>query len=263
MKVYIDLILIVNFFIDLIILLTVSIVLKRNAKLRRLILSSFMGTITVLVLFIDMNNLELTIFKLFTSFIILLIAFGYKDIKYFLNNLLYFYTASITLGGFLYLLKINISFKKIGFIFYNSGLELSFIFIVIFSPLILYIYIRQIKELKLINTYRKKVNVYINGKIIELNGYIDSGNTLKEPYGNKYVIIAKSKELEKETKLNNFIFVPYKTINHEGIIKCVLPEQVYIEDLGLKTNVVIGISDKSIKMDGIDCLLNILLIENR
>ena len=263
MKIYIDLIILLNFFIDFMILLTVSIILKRCAKVRRIILSSLFGSLTILTLFIDMNNLELFGLKIITSIIMILICFGFKNINYFLKNLLYFYTTSIMLGGFLYLIKNEISLYNKGLVFIDTGLELNCWFIVIFAPIILYIYIKQIKELKIVNSFRKKVDVYINDKIIDLNGYVDSGNTLIEPYGNKCVIIVKNKKIEKEVKLNNYLLVPYKALNHSGVIKCIIPQKVYIEGIGIKENVVIGISEEKIKIDGVDCLLNILLMEGK
>lgn len=260
MKVYIDLILILNFIIDFLILITISIILRRNAKLKRILLSTLVGTLSILVLFFNMNNFVLFIFKLALSILLVLIAFGYKDIKYFFNNILYFYTTSILLGGFLYYLNIQIGYKKIGLTFINNNIKLNFLVVVIFSPFILYIYIRQIKELKLFYSNRKKVNVYLdNDKVIELNGYVDTGNTLIEPYSGKYVIIAHNKKIDDYSKINNYILVPYKTLNHEGIIKCIIPKCVYIDGIGLQYNVVIGISTSKIKMDGIDCLLNILM----
>ena len=260
MKVYLDLILLLNFIIDFLILLTVSIILKRNAKIKRILLASFIGTISILVLFFEMSSILLFIFKLILASVLILISFDFVDIKYFLNNLLYFYTNSILLGGFLYYLNIELSYEKLGLVFIDNNIKLNFLVAVIFSPIILYIYSSQLKKLKLLYSNRKKVQVYLDDdKVIELNGYVDSGNTLVEPYGGKYVIIAYNKKIDNYSKFNNYILVPYKTLNHEGIIKCIVPKCVYIDGIGLKYNVVVGISKSKIKMDGIDCLLNILM----
>ena len=50
-KVYLDLIMIINFFIDFLLLLGVSIILKRKVKINRIILSAFIGGISILFLF--------------------------------------------------------------------------------------------------------------------------------------------------------------------------------------------------------------------
>ncbi|MDD6756542.1 MAG: sigma-E processing peptidase SpoIIGA, partial [bacterium] len=148
MKVYLDLIMILNFAIDFILLLSVSLMLKRNVSIYRIMLGSFIGGISILFLFFNMNSILLFLFKLIISIFMILITFGYKTIKYTLINLLYLYMSSIILGGFLYLLNLEFSYKNIGIIFFNNGLSINFIFLLIVSPIILYIYIKQTKSLK-------------------------------------------------------------------------------------------------------------------
>ena len=60
MIIYMDLILFLNFVIDLIILMVVGIVLKRKKNLTRIILGAFIGSLSVLFLLIKLSNLELT-----------------------------------------------------------------------------------------------------------------------------------------------------------------------------------------------------------
>ena len=59
MKIYLDLIMILNFFLDFILLLTVSLVLKRNIKVTKLMLGAFIGGISILILFFNINNILL------------------------------------------------------------------------------------------------------------------------------------------------------------------------------------------------------------
>ena len=61
MIIYMDLILFLNFVIDLIILMVVGIVLKRKKNLTRIILGAFVGSLSVLFLLIKLSNLELEI----------------------------------------------------------------------------------------------------------------------------------------------------------------------------------------------------------
>ena len=64
MIIYMDLILFLNFVIDLIILMVVGIVLKRKNNLTRIILGAFIGSLSVLFLLIKLSNLELFIYKI-------------------------------------------------------------------------------------------------------------------------------------------------------------------------------------------------------
>lgn len=238
--IYIDELIILNFIIDFLILKTTSKILKLNTTRLKIILSSLFGEISLLYLFINLNNIELTIFKLLIGIIMNLIAFGFNDIKEFVKNLIYFYMFSFFLGGTLYYLKIESLVK--------------YQYYLILIPLIMNILKYFTYNLKNIISLRHKVTIYLkNGKILYLNGYMDTGNTLKDPYSNKNVIII-NKEINE-----NYFLVPFKTIDNSSFIKCFKPKKVYIDGLGERNDIVVGISNKKFK--GFNCLLNHNLME--
>ena len=90
MKVYVDLIIFLNFFFDFILLLTTSIVLKRRTSIKRIVLGSLLGSITIIVLFVPLTTLTLFLLKVVLSVLIILTTFGYTDFLYFITNLVYF-----------------------------------------------------------------------------------------------------------------------------------------------------------------------------
>ena len=106
-----DLILFLNFVIDLIILIVFGILLKWKKNLPRIILGAFIGSLSVLFLLIKLSNLELFIYKILLGSIMTYISFGYQNIKYVIKNFLYLYMVSIILGGFLYYLNILFSYR--------------------------------------------------------------------------------------------------------------------------------------------------------
>lgn len=258
---YIDLIIMLNFFFDFFLLLTVSVILKRNVKIKKIILGSLFGSLILFVLFININSLLLFIIKFILSIIMIFITFGIKDIKYNFNNILYFYTTSIILGGFLYFLKINLSYSNIGLYFYGDDLKINYYILVIFSPIILYIYMKQIKKLKNYYSNTYKVKLFIKKRVINLNGFLDTANMLVDPYKKRGVIIVNSKVLKDYINNNNYILIPYDTIDSHGLLKAVIIKRIFIKDIGYKENVVVALSNKSFKMDGIDCILNKLVLE--
>ena len=81
MKVYIDLIVIINYMYDLMILTSVSILLKRHPKTYRLLLGSLLGSITIITLFIRLSPFMLLLLKILTSVCVVLISFGTKGFK--------------------------------------------------------------------------------------------------------------------------------------------------------------------------------------
>lgn len=260
MKIYIDLIFILNFLFDSILLLTVSITLRRNIKLKRIIIGGVIGGLSTFLLFFKINNLELFLLKAIISIFMIIITFKYKNIRYTLKNLSYLCIVSIILGGFLYLLNCSFSYKRQGLIFYHSGFSINFILLIIISPIILYIYIKQIKELKNNYSYYHKIDIYYKSNIIRLNSYLDTGNKLKDPYLNRPIIIV-NKEFIDEKKIDDYILVPMDTINDHSLIKCIKVDKINIDGHIVNKNILLGLSPKKIKMEGIDCIIGNSIME--
>ena len=168
MTVYIDGLLFLNFYLDFLLLLTVVVALKRNVKVFRIILGAFVGSLTILVLFFKIGSLELFFIKIYLSFIMCIVCFGYHDLKSFLINIGCFYIVSILLGGFLYFLNITFSYKHNGIIFFNNGFSINALFLITISPIILYFYIKQMKLFKQKIAFSFKTNIYIGRKVLNL-----------------------------------------------------------------------------------------------
>lgn len=262
MKLYLDLIFMLNFLFDLLLLLLVGIILKRNSKLSRLLLGALVGSTSLFILFININARQLFIYKILISVLMVIITFGYKDLKYTGRNLFYLYLNSIVLGGFLYLLNIQFSYKQTGLIFYHHGLSINWLFLLVFSPLILYIYYKQLLTLKnnLANYYL--VDIYFkDGSKKKLSAFLDTGNQLIDPYLRRPIILVNKKEINKSKLLEDYLLVPYDTLNSQGLLKCIIPAKVNIWGIGERKHVLIGVVEQKIKMDGIDCILHTKLLE--
>ncbi len=261
MKVYIEFLLLINFMYDISILLTVSSILKRNVSIKRLAISALIGSLTTFMVFFEITKIYLILLKLLIGIAINLIAYGFKDIKYFLLNILSFYSICLLLGGIVYYLNLEIATSKIAPSLINNNIKIEYLLILLLSPLSLIAYKRQIKELKDINNYYYKVDVYINDKVIRLNAFLDTANTLKDPITGKYVLVTNSKEVKKIVK--NYYLIPYESINHKGLIKCSKVNKIYIENIGYKKNVVMAITNKKLKVNNVDTLLNYGLMKGR
>ena len=232
---YIEELIILNICIDYILLKCLSGLLKLQTTNIRIFLSCLIGLI---YLVFDYNSF---IYKLFIMICMLYISFGFNDIRSFIKNIIYYFIISFFLGGVMYYIQIN-----------NLKYYKYFLFLI---PIIIHIYEYFEYSLKQYIKSRYKVNIYLNdGNILYLNGFMDTGNNLIEPYGNRRVIIIN--KLVNE----NFYYVPYKTISGEHLIKCFNPKRVYIDGIGDVKNISVGIIDK--KFDGYNCLLNNLILED-
>lgn len=256
MKVYIDVILFINIFFDFLILLSVSLILRRHSKIIRIILGSLVGGLSILFLFLNISVTTLFLLKIIIAILMVLTTFGYKDIRYTLKNISFLYLVSIALGGALYFLNIELSYKNTGIIFYNNGYSINMILIIILTPIFLYIYIKEIKDIK--NNYSNyyKVIIYFNGnKYINLTGYLDTGNNLVDPYKNRPVVLINKNKIKKYITNNKELLVPYEGIDNGGIIPCIKVNKIIVDNKEY-TNVLLGLYDKKIYIDGVDCILN-------
>ena len=133
MKVYLDLVIIINYIFDLILLLSVNYILRRNASLKRILLGSLGGSITLFILFLKLNMFWLIVYKFVVSILMLLVTFGYRDFNYLKKNVIYFYLVSMLLGGGIYFLNSQFSYTNNGLLFNNSGLKISYGIIIVLA----------------------------------------------------------------------------------------------------------------------------------
>ena len=239
MKVYLDVILIINYIFDFISILGASIILKRNVKFFRIILGSLIGEITILTIFIRFNPVELILFKIIISLLINYVVFDFHDIRYFSTNLYYFYLIELVLGGLLYVVKSR-----------NVLIE------ILIGIIFMYFFIKNIKRLK--NNYNKylSIRIDINNNTYMLNAFLDTGNKLKDPYLNSPIIILDNNKFN----LDGDILVPYSTCNYNGLLKCVKGTNLYVNDKKINKKFLIGLSN-NISLDGVDCIFNEELME--
>lgn len=261
MKIYLDLILFLNFMFDFILLASVGIILKRVVVIKKLICSALIGSLTTFLLFLPINSFFLFISKLIISLLMVLISFGYRDIRYMCRNLFYLYTSSMILGGGMYLLNIQFDYKQYGLVVYNNGLSVNFIILLILSPMIIYFYIKQIKLLRVDYSKYYIVDIYFkDGTKEEVTAFLDTGNKLIDPYKGRPIILVNKQKIIKNY-YDNMVLVPFDTVNSHGLLKCVIPEKIDILGVGIYTEVLVGISEQQIKIDGVDCILHEKTVE--
>ena len=254
MKVYYDLVLILNTVFDFLLLLTTSILLKRKVKFYRFILGSLVGGISIFTLFININSFTLCIFKLLISIIMIIVTFSFKNIKYFFTNLFYLYVSSIVLGGFLYLLNIEFSYKHDGLIFYHNALSINFIVLILSSPIILYFYVKQIKRLK--NNYNNyyKVGLWYKDKEYNFCAFLDTGNKLYDPYHHRPIILVNTNDID--FSFENSLIVPYKTASGNSVLKCLKADKIIIDKKHIVKDVLFGKCCNEFEIDGVDMILH-------
>lgn len=246
MKIYLDVVFFINFVIDFFILFGVSKVLKNNISIIKLIIGSVVGSLSILILFFEFSSFIIFLYKIFISILMIVISFGKNNL---FKNLLYFYLISIILGGCFYLFDITSTYKNTGMFIINNSLVFNFIILIVGSPIIIYLFVKECISYK--NNYSNKylVDIYINNNLYKFSGFIDTGNRLKDPYKGRSIIL-----VNYDFCVSKYIYVPYHALNYNGVIQCIKPDKVIIDNKEFN-NCLIGLSKDKFNIDKVNCIL--------
>lgn len=199
MSIYLDVIWLLNFSFDLLLLVLTAIVLKRKINKIRMIISALIGSSIVIMMFTPlavMANHPLG--KMFISILMVLTAFGFKRFRFFFQGLLTFYFVTFLVGGGMigvhYFLQQEMTYLE-GILMTNStgfGHPISWLFVIIGFP-ILWLFARNsiegIETKKIHYDQLVKVQIFVDNVQFTLKGLIDSGNQLYDPITRSPVMI--------------------------------------------------------------------------
>lgn len=247
MIIYVDVVLMLNFVIDMFLMIGVDMLLKRHTKFRRIFISSLIGSLSTLLLFVIKGSLWMFAYKLVISIFLIIISFGYKGFDYFKENLFWLYIISIILGGSLYLLNDTITLESNGLVFSKGTFGYNVLIYLPVGLIILFKYIRYVKSYKSDNSNYLDVSIYYKDLVISDTGFVDTGNNLR--YFNKPVILVNGSLVKGDVL---FSYMPYKVVGGSGLIKVFKPDKVIIDEKDVK--VLVGISDVNYK--GVNIILN-------
>jgi len=148
-----------------------------------------------------------------------ILAFGWKDKRFFLENWFFIYLTILFLGGVM-------EWEE------SLGIPVSFFWAKVIVTAILLtgvtIYVMQKKEFM---EQMLEVDVVNHGKIWKLCGYWDSGNLLLDPYNGKPVNILREKLAEEifSGQKDYMRLVPYCSLgNAGGLLSVYSAEKMYI-----------------------------------
>ncbi|WP_100373283.1 sigma-E processing peptidase SpoIIGA [Bacillus sp. FJAT-45037] len=202
MTLYLDVIWFLNLCIDYLLIALTAIALKRKFLHVRFILAALFASLIIFLMFTPIGSLFYQPWmKLIYSILIVLIAFGFKRWKYFLQSFFMFYFVTFMTGGGLFalhyfwrteidLLEAVSSPAAAG---YGSGI--SWVFVVIGFPLVWFFSKHRIEtmEVKRIEYQQlATVQICIDGHLIRTDGLIDSGNKLHDPITKAPVMILEA-----------------------------------------------------------------------
>ncbi|HET7577833.1 MAG TPA: sigma-E processing peptidase SpoIIGA [Bacillales bacterium] len=198
MTLYLDVIWLLNFCIDLLLLQLTAFVLKRNVGKRRLITGALVASVFIFFLFTPFSGVMYNpLVKFAYSVVIVLVVFGYKRFSAFAQVLFMFYFVTFMIGGGMFALHyfmqgsgtilngIASRATPFGDVFSWAFVLIGFPCMWIFSRQRIY----QIKAKKIRYDQVVAVEIEVGDKTIGARGFIDSGNHLHDPITKTPVMI--------------------------------------------------------------------------
>lgn len=274
--IYIDVLIAVNLFVNYFILIATSKILCLKRSTARTIVGECLGGIySLYILLPDQGFLISSLIKFIMSTTIVLTAFKLNSLKIFLKTLVCFYSINFAFSGIM--IALWCLYKPNGMQI-NNGITYFNIspIILIVSTLVAYI-IFEISNRILEKNHPKKSNccVKINfkQKNVILNGMIDTGNALREPFSGLPVIVTSQSNIANLTDIQtadwaenlsgvdlNFRMIPFKTVSGEGVMPAFKANSVIINNSAPK-NSYVAICDEKILPDNVQVLVSPELID--
>ena len=251
---YIDVLILTNFIVNLSFLLLTKKITHSYASTLSLIISAIAGSFSSLLILCENNKILVSAVKILILAVQIIICFRTLDLKRILKLGTVYFLINLSYSGLAILLW-NIFDKKI---FYVKNMTVYFDIdagMLIAVTVIFYVIItawEYIKNRCFDKNKSYKVKCTINGFVFEFKGIADTGNNLTDFYYGKPVAVVTGKKIsenfsfdnEDDLVKNKLHILPCSTVSGDGILYVTKPVPVEISDekFTKKAQVCIGIS---------------------
>ena len=291
MTIYLDIILCENLLMNYIILFATYVIIKPKTKHPqiRMILSSLLGSIYAIIIYLNILSIYTNLLaKITLSVVMVYIAFAPPNIKQLLKQILIFYLVSFIFGGCTFAL---IYFLKPENVEMKNGVFVGIypIKVGLIAGIIAFIITQIAFKINNKNTFIE-IELYNKNKMTKARALLDSGNMLKEPISQKPVIVVEKAILSKiipeevlnyiermvggddqernemQEYLSKIRMVPFMSLGKEnGMLIGIRLDKIKIntEDIRLeKENIIAGIYEKKLTKDNkYNALIGLNLLE--
>ncbi|MBB6443754.1 sigma-E processing peptidase SpoIIGA [Bacillus benzoevorans] len=208
MAVYLDIIWLLNFMFDSLLLYLTAVILKRKFRYWRLFAGGMIGSLIILLSVTPLNVYAGNpIVKFLFSILMVFTAFGYKRFKYFVNGLLLFYFITFLVGGTLigvhYFMQFDMNLSSSVFLASVKGFgdPVSWLFVIIGFPLAWHFsknHFEKMEVAKIQHNQLISLDISIEGKTFRFTGLVDSGNQLYDPISKMPVMFVSVNKMVEE-----------------------------------------------------------------
>lgn len=239
-ELYVDVLFLVNFMMDYLVLLLSSRILKINTSYMKIAIGAFTGalcTCIVIIIPIASYAIKLLIVHGVINILMMKIAMPIKGKVDGIKALISLYIASILLGGVAQLFS---NYFTLGSLFFALAI-LSFYIVKVLWFFIENLGVHKQEILPVI--------LYIEDEQIHLKALVDTGNSLSEPLSKKPVSILDKRYaylMESNLKYLEIKEIPFHTITNKGILKGIEVDRLEINGNKKINKAIIAFSEEEI-----------------
>lgn len=278
--IYVDILIGTNIIINYFILLAVAKFTKILPHTFRMICGSVLGALCSIVILLPEIPFALNMaLKLSISVGIILVTFGYNNIKSFLKNISLFFLISFCFCGVMLFIWFMFTPQNVyvrnSVVYFNISPT-----IMVISTVVSYIIIRIITHLSGRQEVKSdicKIKLINNGRYCEFYGKIDTGNSLCEPFSGIPVIVVNESAVKSmaedeffnllnhtepiSTLKQNYRLVPFKSVGGEGLLPAFIPKEVYIDGTFCTQKIYVAVCKGNVLNGNIKAMVNPEIME--
>lgn len=281
MVVYADVLLIVNLFVNYALLLCSSMIMKKHTQRLRILLGASIGAFYGFVVFLpELPSLAEFALRFAATVLIVLGAFGYKNLPSFLRSFFTFFAVSFAFGGIMLVLWVTVA--PIGMIYNNGAVYFDIdLAVLAISTVVSFGVVSLIAHFTARRAPKDSValvKISYKGKEVKLTALVDTGNSLCETFSGYPVVLGEAESLEKimPDAVRTFIdgddvssspemrLVMHKTVSGTGVLPVFRPDYIEVKSVShsIKTSeVYVAVTKNNLARGEYEMILNPVLFE--
>ncbi len=252
--VYIDVLFVINLFVNYLILITTAKLMRISSSRWRLLGGAALGGIYALLIFTPVIHIAYTLAaKLLFSLSIVLASFKDLNLKQTIKAMGCFYGVNFAFAGAMFALWMSV--KPKGMVIHNGIVyfDISVVTLVITAIIVFFLLklIGRLSKRHAPDTHKYKLTVSMNGCEITTEALLDTGNSLTDAFSDTPVIVAEYQTLQAlfppqlelffQGKENRSIYqmdkewsrkirlIPFFSMGGEGLLPAFRPDHITIQ----------------------------------
>ncbi len=276
MIVYVDVLLVINLFVNYFLLLVTKTLLRKSVRRKRLVLGAVIGSLYALVIFLPtLPNIITLLMHLAASCLIVLAAFPVENVKAFLKAFAAFYAVNFAFAGLM--LALWLGFHPNGMVYQNGAVYFDIdIKILILTSAACYLFLTLIFRLlrrRAPDNAVYDIELFHRGKTVATKALLDTGHSLSDGFSDCPVLVANHRVVLRlaDTALRPFLegeitsvsdstarirLIPYSSVHGSGVLKAFRIEEVCVPSRSYRLqNVLIALSETEFSAGEYEVLL--------